>query len=66
MSEVDVAVSKKVKKGKTAMTGKKNPMSDAAKIKSLGDSMFGGIGGAMGMGTKLANKWKAKNSGKKD
>jgi len=58
MSKVDVAVSNKKKaQPKTGST----KLTKGQQIKALGDSMFGGLGAAMGFGDKAKAAWEKKN-----
>ena len=56
MSTVDVRVSKK--KGKTKMTKGDGHAKKQAFLKAVGDNMFFGAGGNMGVGDKMVSQYK--------
>lgn len=56
MSQIDVNVSKK--KGKTKMTKGNGHTKKMAALKAIGDGMFLGAGGSMGVGDKMVKQYK--------
>lgn len=56
----DVAVSDGIKKKKKGTKTGSTTLTKGAQLKSIGDSMFGGIGKQLGFGDKLAAKFEAK------